>query len=155
MGIPAQKDWITGRYRTIAGLDPYEYEIQMALNELLKLMLRDNRVEWWHTPNGGLRDIKTAAKFKAMGVRPGVADFFFTWGEPVSVVGEPKVQTFARNLFLELKRRGGDLSEAQEQFRDSVTAKGSWYEVADSIDAAVEILKRYGVLRKSNSGGLA
>ncbi len=147
MNAPAQKDWITGRYRKVRRLDPLESEIQINLNNLLKLLLRDGRVDWWHTPNGMACDIRTAAKFKAMGVRPGVADFFFTWAEPVSVVAEPNVQKFPRNLFLELKRRGEYLSPAQEQFRDSVTAKGSYYEVADSIDEAVEILKRYGVLK--------
>jgi hypothetical protein len=147
MNAPAQKDWITGRYRKVPQLGPLEYRMQIALNGLLKLVLRDDRVDWWHTPNGEWRDIQTAAKLKAMGVRPGVADFFFTWGELVSVVGEPSVQKFPRNLFLELKRRGKDLSPEQEQFRDSVTAKGSWYEVADSIDEAVEILRRYGVMK--------
>jgi hypothetical protein len=147
MNAPAQKDLFTKRYRKVPRRDPLEYRMQVDLNELLKLVLRDGRVDWWHTPNGGPRDIVTASKLKAMGVRPGVADFFFTWGELMSVVGEPQVQTVSRNLFLELKRRGEDLSPAQEQFRDSVTAKGSWYEVADSIDEAVEILKRYGVLK--------
>lgn len=147
MNAPAQRDLFTKRYRQVPRRDPLEYKMQIALNELLKLVLRDGRVDWWHTPNGEWRDIKTAAKLKAMGVRPGVADFFFTWAELVSVVAEPSVQKFPRNLFLELKRRGLDLSPEQEQFRDSVTAKGSWYEVADSVDEAIEILRRYGVLK--------
>jgi hypothetical protein len=149
MNAPAQKDWITGRYRKVRRLEPLESEIQIGLVNLLNHVLRDGRIEFYHTPNGELRDIRTAAKLKAMGVRPGVADLFFLWGEPMSVVGEPHVQTVSRILYLELKRRGEYLSPAQEQFRDSVTAKGSWYEVADSIDEAVEILKRYGVLKNN------
>lgn len=147
MSVPAQKDWITGRYRKVRLLNPLEYKMQIWLVDFLNRVLRDGRIEFYHTPNGELRNIKTAAKLKAMGVRPGVADLFFTWGELMSVVGEPSVQNVSRNLYLELKRRGEKLSPAQEQFRDSVTAKGSYYEVADSIDEAVEILKRYGVLR--------
>lgn len=149
MNVPAQKDLFSKRYRKVRARDPLEYEIQIALVDFLKLVLRDDRIDWWHTSNGELRDIKTASKLKAMGVRPGVADLFFTWAEPVSVVAEPSVQKFPRNLFLELKRRGLKLSPEQEQFRDSVTAKGSYYEVADSIDEAVEILKRYGVLKNT------
>jgi hypothetical protein len=147
MSLPAQKDLFTKRYRTVSRRDPLEYKMQIALNDLLKLLLRDGRVDWWHTPNGELRDVRTAAKLKAMGVRPGVADFFFIWGEPESLVGDPHVRISTRNLFLELKRRGAELSEEQEQFRDSVTAKGAYYEVADSIDEAVAILKKYGVLK--------
>ena len=147
MNVLTQKDLFTKRYRTVPRRDPLEETMQIALNDLLKLLLRDGRVDWWHTPNGGLRDIRTAAKLKAMGVRPGVADFFLTWAIPVSVVNDPHVHTFPQNLFLELKRRGEELSLEQEQFRDSITAKGSYYEVADSIDEAVAILKKYGVLK--------
>ena len=147
MTAAAQKDMFTKRYRKVPQLSPLEYQMQIALVQLLKLLLRDDRVDWWHTPNGEWRDIRTASKLQAMGVRPGVADFFFTWAIPASVVSMPEVQKFPQNLFLELKRRGEHLSEEQEQFRDSVTAKGSYYEVAHSIDESVEILKRYGVLK--------
>lgn len=148
MNVPAQKNLFTKRYSKVPRLDPLEYRMQISLVQLLRLTCRDD-VEFYHCANGELRDIRTAAKLKAMGVRPGVADLFFTWAELVSVVGEPSLQKVSRNLYLELKRRGGNLSPAQVQFRDSVTAKGSYYEVADSIDEAVEILKRYGVLKKT------
>ena len=150
MNAPAQKDLFTKRYRKVPLRDPLEERMQIALHHLLKLTLHDDRVDWWHTPNGGLRDIKTAAKLKAMGVRPGVADFFFTWAAPVSVAAEPHLQKFPQNLFLELKRHGQDLTSEQEQFRDSVTAKGSYYEVVDSIDDAIAVLKKYGVLRRTS-----
>lgn len=149
MNAPAQKDLFTKRHSKVPRLDPLEYKMQIWLVDLLNRVLRDGRVAFWHTPNGEWRDIKTAAKLKAMGVLPGVADLHFTWGEMVSVVGEPGVQIFSRDLYVELKRRGLKLSPEQEQFRDSVTAKGSYYEVADSIDEAVEILKRYGVLKNT------
>lgn len=152
MNAPAQADLFTKRFRKVRQRDPYEYELQIALVDLLKLLLRDDRVAYWHTPNGEWRDIKTAAKLKAMGVLPGVADFFFLWKIPVSVVAMEKVQEFPQNLFLELKRRGEHLSVEQELFRDTVTAKASYYEVADSIDDAIAILKKYGVVKNVSVG---
>jgi hypothetical protein len=143
---PAQKDLFTRRYRKVPALNPLEYKMQIALVQLLRRICHKD-VDWWHTPNGELRPGRVGAKLKAMGVRPGVADFFFTWGVPVSVVAEPHLRKFPQNLFLELKRHGEDLSPEQEQFRDSMTAKGSFYEVADSIDDAVAILKRHQILR--------
>jgi hypothetical protein len=151
MTVLAQKDLFSNRYRKVPALNPLEYKMQIALAELLRLLGRKG-VDWWHTPNGELRNKRHAAKLKAMGVRPGVADFFFTWGEPVSVAAEPQVRIFPQNLFLELKRRGEHLSPDQEQFRDSVTVKGSFYEVADNIDDAIAILKRYHILRSTTQG---
>jgi hypothetical protein len=146
MTVLAQKDLFTQRYRKVPALSPLEYKMQIALAGLLRLLCRPG-VDWWHTPNGELRDKRHAAKLKAMGVRPGVADFLFTWGVLVSAVADPQVRIFPQNLFLELKRRGEHLSPEQEQFRDSMMAKGSFYEVADSIDDAVAILKRHQILR--------
>ncbi len=50
----------------------------------------------YHCPNGGHRDIRTAAKFKAMGVKAGVWDIFL----PAPVPG----------LYIEMKAGKGSLS---------------------------------------------
>jgi hypothetical protein len=147
MTVPAQGHLFTRRFRKVRQPDPLEYKMQIDLVDLLKLTLRPDRVAYWHTPNGEWRDIKTGAKLKAMGVLPGVADLFFLWSIPVSVVAEPHVRKFPQNLFLELKRHGEDLSPEQEHFRDLVTAHAAFYEVADSIDVAIAILKRHQILR--------
>jgi hypothetical protein len=157
MTAPAQKpeyqsDLFTKRFRKVPRRDPLEYKMQIALVDLLKLTLRPDRVAYWHTPNGEWRSIQTGAKLKAMGVLPGVADLFFLWSIPVSVVAEPHVRKFPQNLFLELKRRGQDLSPEQEHFRDLVTAHAAYYELADSVDDAIAILKRYHILRSTTQG---
>jgi len=49
--------------------------------------------------------------------------------------------------FLELKRRGGRLSEAQQAMRDHLEACGFPYLCTDSVDAAIAWLKDAGILR--------
>jgi hypothetical protein len=117
-------------------LDPPEYRMQIALVQLLRLQARPE-IEYWHTPNGELRDKRHAAKLKAMGTRPGVADLVFLFHDTAEVPV----------LFLELKARKGRLSDDQEHFRNRVRALGYAYEWTDSFDDAVRILRKYHVLR--------
>jgi hypothetical protein len=49
--------------------------------------------------------------------------------------------------FLELKRRGGRLSEAQEAIRDHLVGCGFDYLVTDDPDAAIAWLQARGILR--------
>jgi hypothetical protein len=113
--------------------EPSELQIQIALVARLRLQCRPGII-WWHTPNGEWRDDKTAAKLKAMGTRPGVADLQFVFACP------------APTLFLELKARGRKLTEAQEMFRDQMRGAGHAYEWADNIDDAVRILRNYNIV---------
>jgi hypothetical protein len=80
----------------------------------------------FHTPNGGYRDIRTAAKFKAMGLKPGVWDIFV----PVPAPG----------LWVEMKAGKGRLTPGQASFRDQLEPHGysfavaySWHEAARAI----------------------
>jgi hypothetical protein len=81
-----------------------------------------------------LRTKATAGRLKAMGVKPGVADLVF-------------ISPDGRFLGLELKRRGGRLSETQEAFQAWCDRHGVAYAVADSYDAAVAVLVGWGVLK--------
>lgn len=58
----------------------------------------------WHTPNGGKRSKREAARLKYMGVVPGIPDLSFLWR--------------GRLYAFELKVEGGELSEEQENIRD-------------------------------------
>ena len=49
--------------------------------------------------------------------------------------------------FLELKRRGGRLSESQAAMRDHVQACGFNYLCTDNVDEAIDWLKQHGILR--------
>jgi hypothetical protein len=146
MAKPQQKDLFTKRYRAVKN-DKRELEshqIQIPLVEILRWTVRDG-VIWHHVPNGELRDRKVAAKLKAMGVKPGVADLEFFWSE--ELLHEIKPRT--RVLFLELKLPGRPLrEESQVAFCVRARAIGAEYLVARSVDEALAILKERGLLRK-------
>src|SRR5262245_17194103 len=131
-----QKHLFTNRWRKVRTLDPLEVQIQISLIARLKLLVRPD-VIYFHIPNGEERDKRVAAKLKAMGVLPGVADLLFIWSE----------QTL-RALFLELKRRGNALEENQEQFKLNCEAIGVLYAWADNIDDAVKILQGHNLLKQ-------
>lgn len=89
---------------------------------------------WTHIPAGELRDARTAAKLKAMGLQSGWPDLLLV--SPSGVAH-----------FLELKRHGGKLSEAQELFRQWCASHGVAHVVADTATAALDALRRWGALR--------
>ena len=131
-----QRDLFTRRWRSAEPPDPSETAIQIALADRLRLMApRD--VVWWHTPNGGGRDRREAAKLKAMGLLPGVPDLTFIM---------PGGSFTPRVVFLELKAKGGRPMPAQLAFADRAIACRCHWEWADSLDRAVECLEQYGIL---------
>jgi VRR-NUC domain len=132
-----QKDLFTKRWRGVRAPDPREHQLQISLVERLHWQCRRDDVTYWHTPNGEQRDKRVAAKLKAMGVLPGVSDLTFLIGN-----GQHKPDL----LFLELKARGGSLSDEQKIFQDRVEAIGSNFAVADTIEAAVAVLVKFGIL---------
>lgn len=112
---------------------PKEIAIHMAVAKLL----RDHaRLEWrWtHVPNGELRDPRTAAKLKAMGVRRGWPDFILV--SPAGLLHS-----------LELKRLGETLSEDQQDFQSWCIVHGLPHSVAQSFEDALAVLDHWGALR--------
>ena len=87
----------------------------------------------WHTPNGGKRNAVEAARFKAMGVRPGVSD----------LVAVHDGRIFA----LELKAPGGRPTEAQLEFIADMERAGAFTCVAEGLDQALAVLESWGLLR--------
>ena len=80
----------------------------------------------YHCPNGGYRDPRTAAKFKAMGVLAGVWDIFLPCPAP--------------GLYVEMKAGKGRLTPGQVSFRDALQPHGytfivaySWHDAAKAI----------------------
>jgi hypothetical protein len=131
-----QKDLFSKRWRKVRPPDPSELQIHISLVAQLKHRCRAG-VIFFHVPNGEQRDKRTAAKLKAMGVLPGVADLIFLWARGLV----PCV------LFLELKARGRGLTDEQKWFRDNVVTLRCYFECADNIDDALKILAKYGLLR--------
>ena len=74
-------------------------------------------------PNGGRRDAREGARFKAQGVTAGVADL-------ILLVPRPHI------LLLELKVRGGKVSDAQKSWLAKAAAQGHAIVIAYDFHAA-------------------
>lgn len=87
-----------------------------------------------HSPNGGKRSTKEAARFKAMGTRAGFPDFWL--GIPVN--GCPY-------LCIELKtlKKGSDQSENQRDYQRLVTAMGARYVVVRTLQEFINVVNNY------------
>ena len=90
---------------------------------------------WFHVPNGGKRNHIEAAKFKAMGVRPGVSD----------IIAIHNGRCFA----LELKADNGRATEAQMQFISDLESAGGHGCIAEGLDQAINVLETWGLLRRA------
>ncbi len=111
---------------------PKELRLHMAVAKLLRAQARPDW-QWSHFPSGEHRDVRTAAKLKQMGVRKGWPDF---------VIVSPDGRFHA----LELKRRGGRLTQEQQDFQIWCAARGLPHSVAESIDDAMAVLRHWGAL---------
>lgn len=87
---------------------------------------------WFHPPNGGFRNVREAAKLKAMGVKAGVADLAITLPD-------------GRSAFIELKAGKGALSPSQKEFRDTCERLGIPYAVCWSLAEVEQALTEWGV----------
>jgi hypothetical protein len=115
-----------------------EFAIHCGIAKVLR-MLAAPGVIWTHFPAGEIRDARTGAKLKHMGVRAGVADF-------IVIIPTPSDRPLLG--FLEVKTERGRLSPAQELFRDDVAAAGCLHSVARSIDEGLNVLGRWGALTR-------
>jgi hypothetical protein len=97
--------------------------------------------EFTHPATGEHRDIRTAAKLKAMGARAGWPDLVLV--SPAAIFHG-----------LEFKRqKSGRLSDVQEGFHARAKARGWPIETVDTIEAAIAVLSRWGCLRHPIVGG--
>jgi hypothetical protein len=119
---------------------PFERDVHIALVELLSQALAPGWM-YTHIPNGELRDKKTAAILKTMGVRPGWPDFIF--------VG--RFCGAAYVFFLELKRKGEVRSTAQCLVGEHLMRSGCGYHWTDDLRDAVGTLRDLGIVRATVS----
>ena len=85
-----------------------------------------------HIPNGGKRSKSEAARFKAMGVKPGVSDIFL-----------PVARGIYHGLYIELKAKDGRLSKDQAEFLHDVKEMGYFGCVAYGGEEAARIIESY------------
>ena len=108
-----------------------ELNLTIYTAQLLRLKAKPG-VLWTHFPAGELRNRKTGAKLKKMGLQPGWPDFLIIYG------GSPYA--------LELKDADGRLSIAQREFREDFRAQLLAYQVARTPEQVMEILTGWDVL---------
>jgi hypothetical protein len=118
---------------------PKELALHMAVADTLRRFAKP-AWRWSHFPAGEHRDVRTAAKLKAMGVQRGWPDF---------VLFDPSGLLHA----LELKRLGETMSEDQEAFQTWCIVRGVPHSVSRSVDEALTVLDAWGALRIKIGGG--
>jgi hypothetical protein len=106
---------------------------------------------WSHFPAGEWRHPVTAMRLKRMGMQvgwpdfillsPGVPDDKYTDGLVVDLAG------VGRAHFLELKRKGKQLSDFQRSFQGFCISNGYPYFWCDNFRDAVDQLKLWGAVR--------
>jgi hypothetical protein len=132
-----QRDMFTRRWRDVVVPAKEVTRLHIPLVRMLRLCIKPD-VIWRHVPNGEHRDVRTAAKLKAMGVVPGSADLEFFWSADDRL----------RVLFLELKLPGRKLSDAQVEFALRATMIGAQHFVATSIDEAIGFLGAHELIKR-------
>jgi len=125
------------RQRGVAAPAPLEFAVHCMVADTLRRWATPGWI-WTHLPMGERRDAVTGARLKRMGVQPGWPDLLL-----IPPAG-PKF--WQRPHYLELKRRGGKLTEHQAGFALWCKLNGCPHEVCDSYDAAVKTLKQWGAL---------
>ena len=142
MASAQQKNLLTGRWRQL--VEPQkEATFHIQLVSTLRWCLRPD-VIYRHVPNGEHRDPRTAAKLKAMGVLAGSADLEFHWCEADGTGGKRR-----RLLHLELKVGNRRQSATQMAFALAMRLLGDDYEVARSIDEAIGVIGKRGLIRSN------
>jgi VRR-NUC domain len=121
------------RLRRATSYQAKELELHVGVAGTLRRFVRPGW-RWAHIPSGELRDKRTAAKLKAMGVQPDWPDIILV--SPTGLLHA-----------LELKRVSGSLSDEQEAFADWCRAYGIPHAVARTVDQALAALDAWGCLR--------
>ena len=85
-----------------------------------------------HSPNGGKRNVREAAKFKKMGTRAGFPDLQLLY---------PKGEY--HGLFIELKAPGGKVSESQKEWIEKLNARGYYAKVCVGFEEAKNTILEY------------
>jgi hypothetical protein len=94
----------------------------------------------FHVPNGGKRNAREGAKFKRMGVLPGVPDFTIIAKRTITTLFNTKTYS---GLFIELKTKTGKLSPAQRERIAHLEAEDFLVKVVRSVDEFIFVVEAY------------
>jgi len=109
-----------------------EHQEQVALVTWFRLQYKHYKYCLFAIPNGGSRHIVTAVKLKAEGVLAGVSDLFLMI---------PKGEY--HGMFIEMKAKGGKLSESQKEFIKAASLMNYKAVVCFGFDEAKEAITKY------------
>ena len=109
-----------------------EHQEQVALIQWFRLQHKQFAKCLWAIPNGGVRHIGTAVKLKAEGGMAGVPDLFLMI---------PKSNW--HGLFIEMKVKGGKLSDSQKEFMGLATLMGYQAVVCYGFESAKDAITEY------------
>lgn len=112
-----------------------ELKLHFTVAKLLRTSLPATW-RWTHIANGERRDERTGAKLKRMGVAPGWPD--------IAILSPATSYRRGRLHFVELKRRGGRMSDEQEAFAAWCRANRVEHVVASDIHGVVTALTAWG-----------
>jgi len=107
----------------------HEDALQKAVAELLDTL----GWWWWHTPNGGARSKAEAGKFKAMGVKAGVADIIIAERWSAGNDGGPAVA-------IELKGPKGRLQKTQKEWLAEAQHRKWLVAVCRTVDEVLDVI---------------
>lgn len=107
-----------------------EHKEQVALVEWFKLQYP--KLVLFAIPNGGIRNIRTAVRLKKEGTLAGVSDLFLM-----------KPNAFYCGLFIEMKAKGGKVSESQKEFMTNALANNYQAKVCYGFDEARQAIMDY------------
>ena len=124
------------RERGVAPPAPLEFAVHCAVADTLRRWATPGWI-WTHIPLGERRETVTGARLKRMGTNSGWPDF---------ILIAPRDHHAPRPHFLELKRRGGHLTELQASFALWCRLNDCPYAIAHSYEEAVTALKGWGAL---------
>jgi hypothetical protein len=110
-----------------------EHKLQVAICNYLDLC----GYEFFAIPNGGLRNIKVAAKLKQEGVKAGVADLFVA-------LSNGKYH----GLFIEVKVGKNKQQPNQKVFEQKVLENGYQYKLVRSIDDMIAVIREYRIQQR-------
>lgn len=89
-------------------------------------------LEWiYHVPNGGKRNYLEAAKFKSMGVRPGISDIIIPFPR-VASGDEDGVHPGYCFGNIELKWGGNTLTKDQREYQKYCNQVGAWFATVEN-----------------------
>ena len=100
--------------------------------------------QWTHLPFGEHRNAITGARLKRMGTKRGWPDFILLPPLPDEHVPWARIAHF-----LELKRKGGLLTDEQFELMEWLTINGYEYKVCDNFDDAIYVLRNWGALKST------